>query len=499
MTEEHHQHSEEHHSEGHQEQHVEENEGEKRDRFNPRLTIPLLAVALVASLVWGFTQFRARRNWEIRAENQYNRSFSELAAHVGDLENKLAEALVSNSRPHLVRVFSDIWRQAYLSQEDLGQLPLTSVELSKTKEFLAKVGAFSHNLVAKLNQNTDAVVAVATGERVQHLSDQDWETVSALHRQARYLADQLIDLQESMLEADERWLRVDRLSTAALAADVSDRLETNKITKGFMMMEDGFKRLPEPEMEGNLLSVRPTPKGISGQEISQEQGREIASRFVNKDESRYEVAYDEKINGDYPLYLYTLKKKDDRGKEATNGRLALTAKGGHVAWLLKERGVSTRKLSLDEAKAAAQKYLENREYRGLSPVGAEEYRNVAVVSLCPRIDDTTIYPEMIKVQVALDDGEIMGVETMSYLTFHDPQRQIASPRLSVTEARSRLNKRFNVETIKQAVILNDQYEEVLAYECTGRIGQNRYRVYLNANTGEEERIQRIDDQGVPIK
>lgn len=488
-------------AEEHHEQNNQENRGEERDRFGSRMTIPLLAVALVASLVWGFTQFRARRNWEIKAENQYNRSFSELSAHVGDLENKLAEALVSNSRPHLVKTFSDIWRQAYLSQEDLGQLPLTSVELGKTKEFLAKVGAFSHNIVAKLNQNTntDAAVPAVTGEGVQYLSDRDWDTLNTLYQQARYLADQLVDLQESVLEADERWLRVDRLSSAALAADVSDRLETNKITKSFMMMEDGFKRLPEPEMEGNLLNLKPVPKGITGAEISQEQGREIASGFVNKDEAQYEVAYDEKINGDNPLYLYTLKKKNDKGKAASSGRLALTVKGGHVAWMLKERGVSTQKISLEEAKAAAQKYLERRDYRGLTPVGAEEYRNVAVVSLCSQQGDTIIYPEMIKVQVALDDGEIMGVETMSYLTFHDPQRKIASPRLSITEARSRLNKRFNVETVKEAVILNDQYEEVLAYECIGRIGQNRYRVYLNADTGEEERIHRIDQQGVQIK
>ena len=73
------------------------------------------------------------------------------------------------------------------------------------------------------------------------------------------------------------------------------------------------------------------------------------------------------------------------------------------------------------------------------------------------------------------------------------------PRPPVTTARSRLNKHFNVETVREAVILNDQYEEVLAYECTGRIGQNRYRVYLNATTGEEERIHRIDEHGNQIK
>jgi spore germination protein len=471
---------------------------ERKERLAPNITIPLLAVALVAAVIWGYTQFRARRSWEIRAENQYNRSFSELSTHVGELETQLATILASNSRAQLIKGFSDLWRQAYLSQEDLGQLPLTAMELRRTKEFLAKVGAFAFNTVSKLNK--EATAPFSTGEvNLQYLSEQDWQTLNTLHRQARYLADQLVDLQESMIESGEKWLKVDRLSASAFAADVSDRLETNKITKSFMMMEDGFQRLPEPEMEGNLLNVRPSPKGITGEEISQEKGRELASNFINKDGPEYEVTYEDKTNGDYPLYLYNLKKKGDDGRAAKSGRLALTTKGGHLAWILKERPVPEQKLSLDAAKETARKYLENRGYPGMLPVAVEEYRNVVVVSLCTQQQGTIIYPEMIKVQVALDDGEIMGVETMSYLTFHDPKRKLATPTLTEREIGQRLNKHLKVEAMNQALILNDQYEEVLAYECVGRIGENRYRVYLNADTGEEERIQRIDDQGLEIK
>lgn len=472
---------------------------ERRERFRANLTIPLLAVALVAALAWGFTQYQARRNWEIRAENQYNRSFSELSTHVGELENQLAEVLASNSRVNLIKSFSDIWRQAYLAQEDLGQLPLTAVELKRTKEFLAKVGSFAFNTVSVLNKETAIPASTGNGRSRQYLSDQDWQTLNTLHRQARYLAEQLVDLQESMLESGEKWLGVDRLSASALAADVTDRLETNKITKSFMMLEDGFQRLPEPEMEGNLLDFRPVPKGITGAEIYQEQGRDLASSYVNKEEPRYEVTYEGKVDGDYPLYVYQLNKKGDKGRAAESGRLALTAKGGHLAWLLKERPVTENKLSLDEAKEAARQFLASRNYANMQPVAAEEYRNVAVVSLCSTQGGTIIYPEMIKVQVALDDGEIMGVEAMSYLTFHNPRRALAAPSLDENEIRARLNKHLKIEAIQKAVILNDQYEEVLTYECTGRIGENRYRVYLNAATGEEERIQRIDEQGLEIK
>ncbi|NLZ44033.1 MAG: hypothetical protein GX894_04175, partial [Clostridia bacterium] len=56
---------------------------ERREgRFRLHFLVPVLAVALLASIAWGYTQYRARRAWEVRAENQYNRSFSELALHV---------------------------------------------------------------------------------------------------------------------------------------------------------------------------------------------------------------------------------------------------------------------------------------------------------------------------------------------------------------------------------------------------------------------------------
>ncbi len=477
-------------------------EEERRSgRAFERFTVPLLAVALVASLAWGYSEYRSRRGWEIRAENQYNRSFSELSTHVGELETQLGKIMVSNSRPYLVKSLSDIWRQAYLSQEDIGQLPLSYVELTRTKEFLAKVGAFSHSLAVRLNRADTEDTGQGEGN-YQYLTDKDRQTLKGLYQQARYLSAQLVNLQEEMLEAGEKWSRVDRLAMTSMVADVSKRMETNKITKGFMMMEDGFKRLPEPEMEGNLISFQPTPKGITGQEVSMEQAREIALDFVDKGASRYQITYDEQIKGDYPLYLFNIvaKNETERQRQARNKPcIAVTVKGGHVAWMLKERDVQESKLSLEEAKEKAQAYLAERNYREMTPVGVEAYRNIALVSLCPVVRQTIFYPEMIKVQVALDNGEVMGVELMPYLTFHDPNRQLATPRFGEGEIRKRLNKDLKVERIQPAVILNDQYQEVLTYECTGTLEQDRYRVYINAATGEEEKIQRIDAYGVEIK
>lgn len=111
------------------------------------------------------------------------------------------------------------------------------------------------------------------------MSDEKWKTLQGLHRQARYLSGELFALQERILEGAERWLSVDRVNMGAMTADLSQRLETNKVTKSFMMMEDGLRRLPEPEIEGTPAGFQPEPKGLTGPRVAMEEARKIALRF----------------------------------------------------------------------------------------------------------------------------------------------------------------------------------------------------------------------------
>lgn len=460
-------------------------EHKKREWFKPRFLLPVLAVALAASLAWGYTQYRDRRAWETRAENQYNRSYSELALHVAGLESQLAKAAVSNSSSHQVRLFTDVWRQAYLAQEDIGQLPLASVDLSSTKDFLAKVQSFSFNTLTEINNGNT-------------LSEKQWESLQDFSRQARYVSGELFALQEQILEGAERWLNVDRVGMAATTADISPQLETNKVTKSFMMLEDGLRRLPDPEIEGPLPGFKPEPKGLTGPKIAKEEAGEIALRFLERDGGEYQAEYEGDIKGDFPLYLFRLT--EGRGKDGSDdSRLAVSVQGGHVAWMLRERMIEGRELSLEEAAQKAQEFLKKRDYPEMSPVAVEEFRNAAAVSLARKAQDTTVYPELIKVQVALDDGEVLGMEAIPYLTFRDPDRQIPAARHSSEEIQEKLNSHLQIEQIKKAIVLNDRFQEVLCYECDVQLDKQRFLVYMNAMTGEEENIKRVNRQGVEME
>lgn len=454
-----------------------------------RWTTPVLSVALLAALVWGYNQYQVRRGYELATENQYNRAFAELSTSVDGLNSQLSKAMVSNSPPVLMRFFSDIWRQAYTAQAALGQLPLGSVDLSRTKNFVAKAAAFTYGLAIKRDL------------RQKPLTEKEWTTLRDLQKTASYVSDRLATLQDRMIRGDDRWLDVDRHDTKAAVG--GQDLQTNNVTKSFMMLEDGMKRLPDPDFEGNMLNFKQTPMGLTGSSITVQQGREIARRFVPNGQ-RMRVTYEGRNRGDFPLYVYSLspaatRTKGQRAEDSAPIRVGVSVKGGHVVWMLRERPVTVARLNLNQAQKRAAAFLAAKGFDKTTTVARQSFENVATFSQAHVDSGYVVYPELFKVQVAQDNGEILAMEAAPYLTFHQPNKKIAQPKLNEAQARKKLNPHLKVASMRKAVILNDRYEKVPCWEATGTAGGQRFRVYLSALNGMEEKIMRIDGQGTEME
>lgn len=107
-------------------------------------------------------------------------------------------------------------------------------------------------------------------------------------------------------------------------------------------------------------------------------------------------------------------------------------------------------------------------------------------------DNVTIYPDLIKIKVALDNGEILGMETSGYLNNHT-KRDIPTPLISIEEAKESLNKNLEITTEDLAIIPTEWKTEIFCYEFKGKIDDTDFLVYINALTGKEENILVIID------
>ena len=110
-------------------------------------------------------------------------------------------------------------------------------------------------------------------------------------------------------------------------------------------------------------------------------------------------------------------------------------------------------------------------------------------------DDITIYPDLIKVRVALDNGEIVGFDASTYYLNHH-ERNIDKPQLTMEEARKNVKTDFEITSSRLALIPKGK-NEILCYEFRGEYRGSDYLVYINAINGNEEQILQIvqDDNG----
>ncbi len=449
------------------------------------LITPFLSLALLLVGLWGYSQFAMRRQWETRAETQYQRAFIDLTNNLGTLETNLARASVSNSPRFLRQTFADIWRLSYAAQEKLGQLPLGAVELTRMKMLLAKVGAFSYQVT---DRPADTL----------RLTSEDWNTLQGLRSQARYVSGQLTSMQANIVQNNLRWVDVERLGGARLSAAVAARrIGTNGVTKSLTMVENGLKRMPDPGFPESAVVITHKPKGLTGRRITAAEGKAVAEKFVAGGGSRQIATYMGQVKGDMPSFLYSVAPP---GKKGAAVKVSVTEQGGRIAWMLMERIPGARRLNLAKATDVAERFIRDRAgLPDMTVIAREEYANVDVITLAPKRDGVIYYPELVKVSVAMDTGQVVGYEGVSYLTFHDPARKLPEVRLSAQQARERVSPHLQVESVRQVMTVDNRQNEVLAYEVAGTMKGERFLVYLNTHDGTEIKIRRVDANGVEIE
>lgn len=98
-----------------------------------------------------------------------------------------------------------------------------------------------------------------------------------------------------------------------------------------------------------------------------------------------------------------------------------------------------------------------------------------------------MYPDLVKLKVALDNGEILGIETTGYLNSHE-ERSLTEPKISMDEAKKILNKDLKIESEGRAIIPTQWQTEVECYEFKGKVDDTEFLVYINTQTGKEEDI-----------
>lgn len=434
------------------------------------ILIAVLALGVAGTAFWGYQEHREKNAILINAENNYQRAFHDLTYQVDLLHDKIGTTLAMNSRASLSPELAEVWRLTSEAHSDVGQLPLTLLPFNKTEEFLSNIGDFSYR------------TAVRDLEK-EPLTDKEYQTLKQLYKQSADVQKDLRKVQHMVLEKNLRWMDVEM----ALASNKEPA--DNTIIDGFKTVEKTVEGYGETDFGPAFVNMQKKDenfKYLKGKEITKEEAARIGQHYAGFGKNANIRVTENGKGSDYGFFSVSIQNK--KTKEEAN--MDIAKKGGYPIWFILDRKVGKQKISLNEASNNAVKFLKDNGFKDLDLFESAQYDNLGVFTFVSNQDGVRIYPDSIRVKVALDNGRMTAFSAEDYLKSHH-QREIPEAGITAEEARYKVNPQLKVMEDRQAIIINDLNQEVFCYEFLGTLGEDTYRIYINAESGQEEKVEKL--------
>lgn len=438
-----------------------------KNRLKDRRMLSIIVVLVAALVILGLYTYKKQIEFRQASENSYNMAFFELVDYVQNVETYLAKSLISSSSEQGAETLTNVWREANLAEAYLAQLPIESHELEKTAKFLNQVSDYSYSLSRKNIK----------GEK---LSDEDLKNLEDLHRYSVDLENTLNQLSSDMNDGRISWGELSKKGTNAFSTQVS-----NISKDSFSNLEENFHEYSGLIYDGAFSEHITTKekKGLTGDNVDEGKAKEIATNFIGSDKIEEITSSGKGENGNIVSYDFSAKLKN----EDRTVTISISEKGGHVVYMNTDREVTAESISQEEADKIGKEFLNKKGFDNMKETYYLKQNGIVTINYAYSQDDVTVYPDLIKLKIALDNGEVLGIETTGYLNSHST-RDIPEVKVSKEKALENLNKKLEIKSEGLAIIPTEWETEVFCWEFKGTVDGMDFLVYVNAETGVEEDI-----------
>lgn len=449
----------------------------KRGLKNNKVMVVIIALALVGSVIYGVVQSSKADDYRNRLDNQYNRSFYELLGYVNNIDNYLLKAMVTSTPEKTSNLLEETWRYTTLAQTNIGQLPIKHETISNTSKFLVQLGDFSYMLINEQSKGND-------------ITDKQYEQLASFQKYSEELNNTLGVMMDDINDGAMKWGELEKVG-AGYMSEASNEVEP---APGIENLQKSFIEYPTLIYDGPFSDhmYETEPKSLTGKTIDEAGGEEIINKIFGKDKirsiqfiSRNEASKIKTLN-----YSVTLNEKD--GGNDIIASVDLTQTGGYLYQMLLNREFGEKKVDVKEAKALGLKFLEKLDIESMVDSYYTNDDGSATINYVYSKDGVLYYPDMIKVKVALDTGEIVGFESKNYINNHMERKKLV-PKITEAEAKEKVKASIKINSINLAVIPTEFNTEVFTYEIKCTTGKKDVIIYINAEDGTEEKVLIIID------
>lgn len=432
-----------------------------------RKTARLVSFTLAIIVVLGcsaISGYSLATKYKGTVEYTYRRALTDLSDYMSNLETTLTKGVYANTSPQQYGMSAKLLSESNGAKAALSQLPVGDSDLENVNKFVAQVGDYANYLSTKLSKGGN-------------ITEQEMNNLKSLGEYAKTVNS---DLQNILVRFEDGKINIGDYTGAEI--DLSKSTEGQNepyVTTGFKEIDDGFTDYPTLIYDGPFSDhiMQSKPKLLqNSQETTENEAKVAASKFlgVNRDKMDYVGS----TNGNLPTYNFS----------CDNIRISITKLGMKENYMLNSRSIGTATLNYTQAEDKARDFLEKHSMKNMKESYYVINGGVCTINYAYRENGVTYYSDLVKVGVALDNGEVVSYNATGYIMNHT-DRKLPGNIITMEKAQKSVSKNLRIINKDKAYVPTSGLNEVLCYEfeCMAENGDH-VLVYINAQNGYEEQI-----------
>lgn len=433
----------------------------RRSKVRTTSFITVLFLIMGGFIVRGYAQ---ARDYRTQLEYTYQRALVDLGDNVTEISSTLNKSVYAGTPAQLTQLSSKLLRDCDAAKSNLSQLPTSAFHLDGTNKFISQAGEYASSLTRKLSTSQD-------------VTDTEKKNLLKLLDYAKQLEKTINTMKDDI---DKGNMDIGKVFQAAQAEGDTSAKEPS-VTSGFQTIEENMQGYPSLIYDGpysdHIMEKDPILLK-DAKTVTREEARKRAAWALSTNPSNLKDDTDE--DGKMPAYCFV----------SGNSNISMTKQGNLIGYMVNSRAISDGKLSIKDAGIKAGEYLKHLGITNMVQSYYDTANNICTFNYAYEQDGVVCYPDLVKVGVALDNGEIVSFEARGYITNHKEKRDLPKPKITEEQAKAVVSKRLSVGKARLVVIPSTGLNEVFAYEiqCKGLDDDQNVLVYVNAVTGAEEQI-----------
>ncbi len=419
------------------------------------LLYTLLGMCVLLAVAYAVEAEQTADRYAQALDDAYQGALQASLEQMEQMKVNIGKALISQDEGQSAVLLSKIGSDAAAVQSGLSALPLSHAAMADTVKLCNQLSDFTNALLIQ----ADAAVSEADAEKLRALS----EACSAL----------LDELRSAYGQMQAGKIRFDTLSPYMADADSLTR-----------PLEGAAAAVDYPTLiyDGPFSDVvsENEPRGLGQENVGQEAVAGIVRGYLPDISS---VQLTQECGGSIPAWGVRIEKND------CVLQAAVTKQGGDILWMFPETAAFTPQYGLEECKEAALEFLRLHGYGEMRLTFWQIYAGMVTLSYAAVQEGVVLYPDLVKVQVRMDNLDVVGLEARHYLSSHT-QRDFLTPSITQEEAQGAVSERLSIRQTQLCVIPQNN-REYLCWEFMGEYQGDTYYVYIDAQTARQRDIQRL--------